>query len=619
MYQCVENYIESLEGIRKKSFEAYGCTEYCGTQRVPDDRIRADRDQAVSLLADFFGKYSWSDEFMTAFGAFCNFYILTGMHRCLGDGKESFGLENFYEKLGDEEGVQYLEYIRQGILKQEEELFWRAVQMDLFDFSLPCLYIYIMNFERLTLYEKEELETEEERENFLACYHMMMEAKKHIAEEFHTNVQIRRIPFDELGIVLQHMYAVKYIPGIALLDDIYALSSCAVSDLKLLKEYGKTEKINSFEDVAKGIQNVSDDPETFRKYLFFSHCLFDRINAMETMNMDQRKMDFYEYERDASVFERRFYLKLPMKISFVASGLLDYARELDLRIQKEQLMEKNRKMVEDYSHSVENIIKPALISEIADTLRQDEKYKGLYKKLLQVYFSEVVTQNECRLLKMTHDWSASAGAIRENISRCRAEGADTVGAVSLKGLLYKALNQVIMQMADDKRSRMEFIRGKLAGAGLEIGKLERSLWRTEQDAEQAFQFWKEFFHMDIRVEDGLQDRLFKEEAVGTTFLFTRMTELLTNLFTYGEYGDGKEFLFFIKTEQSPEGKPYLVFGTENVIGDRSYVSGRNGLASTEEMLERINSYDPGRNRFVEYGETEDRFYVRIYLEADLYL
>ena len=80
MYQCVEKYTERLEALRKERFEAYGCVEYCGIQRVPDDRVRADRDQAAAGLLDIFREFSWSDEFVTAFGVFCNFHVLTDIY-----------------------------------------------------------------------------------------------------------------------------------------------------------------------------------------------------------------------------------------------------------------------------------------------------------------------------------------------------------------------------------------------------------------------------------------------------------------------------------------------------------------------------------------------------------
>ena len=99
MYQCVEKYTERLEALRKERFEAYGCVEYCGIQRVPDDRVRADRDQAAAGLLDIFREFSWSDEFVTAFGVFCNFHVLTGMYQCLGEDEEAFGLTGLYRML----------------------------------------------------------------------------------------------------------------------------------------------------------------------------------------------------------------------------------------------------------------------------------------------------------------------------------------------------------------------------------------------------------------------------------------------------------------------------------------------------------------------------------------
>ena len=76
-----------------------------------------------------------------------------------------------------------------------------------------------MNFEQLILYEREELEEEEARQDFLWFYHVMMEAKKHIAEEINANIEIQRIPYHEMGSVLQDQYAWKYMPGIVWFDD----------------------------------------------------------------------------------------------------------------------------------------------------------------------------------------------------------------------------------------------------------------------------------------------------------------------------------------------------------------------------------------------------------------
>lgn len=620
MYKVVEEYIEKLENMREETFDKYSCVEYHSVAgNVPAKVAENDRNRATALLEDIFRQFSWSDEFVTAFCVFCNFYILTGMHLCL---QEEFGLKSLYEMVDDEEDIEYLEYIRKGIYEQDIEMFLKAINMGIFDFSIPWLYTYIIFFEQLTLHKMKELHKEEERDNFIWAFNCMEEAKGHVSGELAKYMEIHRMPFNELDTILSDMYLMKYLPCIYVLDDVHMLASCAASDLGAMRKYGHREKIASVKDMVDGLKKASGREEDLSNYQIFSQELFHRIEFIEeiTKDLDIRDMDFEDYERDDSILERRYFLKLPKKISPEGATYIDYARQLKLTMEKEKLIEKNRKMVEDYSHSIENIIKPSLIGEIADLLKQDEKYKEVYKKLIQIYFSEVITQNECRLLRMTHDFETSAGAIRETISRCKAKKAEGVkGLVSFYDLLYKAMNQMVLQIVDDKRTRMQFIRNKIAGAGLELHLLDQYLWSMNQDKGQALAFWEKLFHMDFLIEETLDDRYFREDEIGTTFLFTRMVELLTNLFTYSEYKSSKRAMFSIGLEGEEGERQYIVFKTSNVIGERKYSSGKNGLVSIAEMLSRINNYDPDKDEFVEYWEEEGIFHVKVYIEASLYI
>lgn len=621
MYKVVEKYIEKLEMMRKGTFEKYNCVEYGGIKgNVPVEVVKKDRENAIALLLDIFENCSWSDEFVTAFGVFCNFYILTGIHLCLDE--EKFGLEKLYEKMDEDEDIQYLEYIRLGIHNQDKDMFWNAIKMKIFDFSIPWLYIYIFYFGQITLYRIEELNEKEECDNFVWDIDNMLEAKRHISKEFQDDIEIKRMPFNELDKILSDMYIAKYLPCIYLLDDKSSLASGMVSDFQMMKKYGNKENIKTIMDIAEGLENAYEtDGKNGSYYMLCAEAFFRRMNVIEMISKySEDEILHYVGRIDGSILERRYFLKLPMGISSEGMALVDYAEQLKLRREKEDLIERNRKMVEDYSHSIENIIKPSLISDIADILKKDDKYKEIYKKLVQIYFSEVTTQNECRLLKMTHDFETSSGAIRENIIRCKAEKIDEEkGVVSFQDLLHKAMNQVIMQIVDDKRNRMEFIRTKIAEAGLDLQLLDSYLWNMNDNQVEAFAFWKDFFNIDFTIDEELRDKYFKEDAVGTTFLFTRMVELLTNLFTYGEYGNKKKFVFDIKLEGEIGERQYIIFETNNIIGTKGYQSGQNGLISMNEMLSRINNYDPDKDVFVESGQDGDFFNVKVYFEAGLYI
>lgn len=77
--------------------------------------------------------------------------------------------------------------------------------------------------------------------------------------------------------------------------------------------------------------------------------------------------------RNGTLIERREFLNLPVNLSERQYRSLAMAKQVKLNAEKDSMIRQNNKMVEDYSHSVENIMKPALIAEVAHCLREDEK------------------------------------------------------------------------------------------------------------------------------------------------------------------------------------------------------------------------------------------------------
>lgn len=622
MYPCIETFVAEINAIKEDTFEKYDCVEYYGIEENAAESVACgDREKCLKMLLTIFEEYNWSEEFVTAFGVYCNFYILTGMHLVLPSDKK-FGLEKLYDIIDDSEDIEYLECIRQGIFEQDYDSFVKAVDMNLYRFGLPWLYIYILNYGALILYEEEELENIEERKTFLALYAQIKESEKQLSKlskELHELITPIKIESDEEYNEFYRNLRTEYLPYICVSDAVYQKTYLMKSDLNILADVSGVGQINNFIDFWNSmVKSLQSNSEKKKEYLFFSQSFFSRL--LES-GMNSREYDYAvsRCDRDESMLDRSFYLKLPFLVSPQGNLMLRFAQEVELRTEKEILIERNRKMVEDYSHSVENVIKPFLISKVAEELRKDKKNIALYRSLIQVYNSEVTTRNECRLLRMVHDFKTTAGAVRAEIRKCR-EFDERAERATFQELLCQALSQIVRSVIDEKKhGRMKFIRAKMEGAGIDLDKLDCDYWEFEGDKTELPKGWEEALNIKIAVANELAEAEFAADEVGTTFLYTRMVELLTNAFTYGAFGKGKEIIFRIYLTGEEQQTKYIVFDVKNAIGDRSYRSGKNGLDSMNIMLERINGYDSERDVFLEQEEWNGSFNIRVYFDADLYL
>lgn len=161
MYKIVEDYIDKLNELAKKARNANkGFLESCDKK----EKVKV-RDSALELLNDIFSQYEWSEEFVTAFAVYCNFFILHGLHI---EPAVDFGLEKVYDANEmDAEDRQYLEYIRFGIFEQNIDHFWNAYHMSLYNFDILKVYVYVLSFLELCSKDKDDFEIDEGKDDIL--------------------------------------------------------------------------------------------------------------------------------------------------------------------------------------------------------------------------------------------------------------------------------------------------------------------------------------------------------------------------------------------------------------------------------------------------------------------
>lgn len=612
MYKIVQDYIDALNELADERARTAGLLEDCDKKTCMEVR-----DSALELLNNIFAEYEWSEEFVTAYAVYCNFFVLNGLHKIFGD---DFGLEKIYDRNEmDGEDRQYLEYIRYGIFDQDIEHFERALEMGLYNFDIPKLYVHILCFLEICSRDEEDFETEDGKEDILEWFGEMEVFKEEISGELKELTEPRHLSFEEEKRRAGDFSAL--LPEIIISSTLRKLSIAAYSDLESLSNLCGN-KIESFQDILGGLaammHSEEGNQEKINYYIFFAEEFVRRTLSAGEMG-DGELYDGKDIEgRNGTLIERREFLNLPVNLSERQYRSLAMAKQVKLNAEKDSMIRQNNKMVEDYSHSVENIMKPALIAEVAHCLREDEKNRELYRKIMYIYFNEVITQNECRLLKMVHNVSVSKGAIRENISRAKKKNSGN--GITVKKIVYKAINQISLQLAENsQKTRFMFILEKMSQAGIDSAMIDRKLWDLSNEIETVYKMYSDQLNFELTVSKDLETIEWNEEEVGTSFLYTRIVEVISNALTYGDYGIDKMFHLKIYTDMEDN---YIVIEMINGIGDRSFSGNRegNGLNATEIMLERINFDNPEKEGFVSASETEDgHFVTKMYIDADLYL
>ena len=599
MYAVVEKYIDDLNEM---------ADEMTGDQVEFQDEescLKA-RDQALEWLNNIFAEYDWSEEFVISYAVYCNFFIINGIFRVIGD---DYNLERFYELNNfDDDDKQYLEYIRKGIMKQDFSCFYNAI--DLCGFDLPKFYAYLLGVKTICSYSNEDFETEKTKKEIDAIYTNISKIIEDVSEPLKKNIIPQRLSMSEEEAVESTF--TMLIPKIYISSNIRQLSVAVLGDLNLLSDMSGIT-INGIQDFIMAHNKMCN----IQSFICMENVLIGRIRNM--CSMDEQDIFNQLGDPKGYLIYRRHFLKLPMFVSEQDYQKIMMARQIHLNYEQDKLIQKNERMVEDYAHSVENIIKPALIAEVAECLRGEEKNREIYNKILNVYFNEVITQNECRLLKMVHNEGTDDGTIRINIEN--AKKVDSENGITFCGLVDNALKQICLQLCEDgKKARFMFIMKKMMTVGVTTELINDALWQESKERGFIYKMFSEKINLQIHVSEEVEKICLNEEEMGTSFLYTRIVELMINAFTYGSYDKDCRFELNIFTDELNASK-YIIMEMINKIGDRSYRSGGggNGLNATRAMLERIN-YTNDDIDFMNVKETnEGEYRTKLYIDADLYM
>lgn len=267
--------------------------------------------------------------------------------------------------------------------------------------------------------------------------------------------------------------------------------------------------------------------------------------------------------------------------------------EKELREKADRLNMKNRRMVEDFSHIWTNILKPNAIYKVAEALAKHDELRDYYVTLMQVYNDEIMMQNECEILKLSHSAEPEQlqAYLRKGISK----------SSSAKGLPYfidYAFKRVLLRVFFDNSSRCQWIKSSFKTSGIDTEELRESFEKQVlQGSAEIFQwFSSKAFTISFDIDESLSSITIDQTSGCASFLIGRFMELFFNALTYGKK-ESSAYIKLVLTSEVVEALDYVSIEVINPVEDKNTYTGGNhkGLEAMEEFMGMLNRSKKLRN------------------------
>ncbi|GLC31793.1 hypothetical protein [Clostridium omnivorum] len=287
--------------------------------------------------------------------------------------------------------------------------------------------------------------------------------------------------------------------------------------------------------------------------------------------------------------------------------------EKNLREDLQRVINKNNKMVDDFSHIWTNIIKPNAIYKVAEALAQHEEFRDYYVTLMQVYNDEIMMQNECEILKLSHSANPIQlqAYLRKGISKSST-------AVGLPYFIDYAFKRVLLRVFFDNSSRCQWIRNSFSSSGLDTHELMASFEKQvlQGNTEVFHWFTSKAFEVSFSIDESLSPITIDPTSGCASFLIGRFMELFFNALTYGKKGSAS-YINLVLTTNTVDALDYISIEVLNPVEDRNIFTGGNkkGLEAMDEFMRMLNGNK--KLKSVQASIFEDIYSIKVLLDKGL--
>lgn len=575
------------------------------------------RKELLAVLKNFFINENCND-FVTLFGAYCNFYLKMDFHQILLE--EDFGVSELWNVITDDEFQKYLLLIQQGIDKQQENFFEDALKL-FGEYSLPHLYLFVFAAQKYDL----------------AVDDSTFEGKKQILESIqdHYNKMDSALREYSLGIgkfVLKSFelaYNKNFLPYVKTVDTYSELALYANGFAKLYY-FESFERLfpkfmNDFLQVLAGKQHFrSKDLIIKIPSLVFSAPLY----VLDKLLNEYFHDDDIKFSRPAPISWRNcsmpfyvnafrdLYLKIPLKISNAGSFLLDQMEKLKLQNEKLKLQEKQEKLVAGFTHRYKNL-RATQLGNIAQSLlrMEDEQEKNWGRALLLEQARKETMNKEVTMLTLHYE-----GNVAKLVNILIDSLADDDEGIGISAVLQTATLNCFVEFFYGKKGDPPRMRARVKDLWSDLDAKKISFEREVIfDKKICIEWMKENgFQLQIEIDERWQKISLREDDYAEVFFRDIFLEMLKNFLKYGKVTEPVKLKLYSDANT-------LKISMKNLIAtkfaDDLKESTNKGLVTMDDTLKSL--YEGKSLRIPEYCvnciQSNETFFIELKMPAEIFL
>jgi hypothetical protein len=297
-------------------------------------------------------------------------------------------------------------------------------------------------------------------------------------------------------------------------------------------------------------------------------------------------------------------------------------QSLKLAIEQKQVLEiKMQKLVEQFTHTLGNVIFPDTIYQVAERLKSNPECRKDVLLLNEAYHSEIIIKLQAELLRQRYA-NTNPENFRQMIRKCRCKPNAGDKTKLIADILDYAASRVAARFLNQHNASLESIRTKiLAQKNVNLESLRQKfeddilLNKTQSSLEWISQNLRLF--KVIEASPLWQKVFILADSHAEALLFGYFSEVLFNAFKYADH-TADEFLTVVFDEAVIDGITYLTCNWRNPLGDNvpnSLGTGK-GLEAIQEDLMQLNDTGNETNSLM-VAQGNHQFNLTMFFKKDL--
>jgi hypothetical protein len=365
---------------------------------------------------------------------------------------------------------------------------------------------------------------------------------------------------------------------------------------KGIKDFGAAR-----EQVRKAIRALGDEHQKWYEF----------IDTKLQLGQDEDENEKIEY-----FFE--WLSNIPKAFSQLERSSISTINSLE---KNEELNKRMQKLVEQFTHTLGNVIFPDTIYQVAERLKSNPDCRKDVLLLNEAYHSEIIIKLQAELLRRRHTNDDPRG-FRDLIRSCRRNAKSGDKTKTIADILEYAASRVTARFLNQHNASLGSIRDKIVSQkNVSLDALRQQfeddilLNRTLGAVEWINQNLRPF--KVVALSPMWKKVCILAESHAEALLFGYFSEVLFNAFKYADH-DAGQFLTVRLDETVIDGKTYLTCNWCNPLGDKtpSSLGTGNGLDAILEDLKQLNDTDSDANSLL-ITQDGQQFQVMMFFQKDL--